>query len=73
MESLLRKPSGQVTVLVVGGAPEALNSDQVVMVMVMVMVMLSLRLICLQGKIKLVLNCRKGFIKLALRFTKIYE
>ena len=29
MESLLAKPSGQVTVLVVGGAPEALNSDQV--------------------------------------------
>jgi len=48
MESLLAKPSGQVTVLVVGGAPEALNSDQ--------------------GKIKLVLDCRKGFIKLALRF-----
>ena len=29
-------------------------------------------LIRLQGKIKLVLNCRKGFIKLALRFSKIY-
>ena len=29
-------------------------------------------LIRLQGKIKLVLNCRKGFIKLALRLPKIY-
>ena len=27
-------------------------------------------LICVQAKIKLVLNCRKGFIKLALRFPE---
>ena len=42
MESLLAKPSGQVTVLVVGGAPEALNSDQVHHSLVFVFVFLSL-------------------------------
>jgi len=41
-------PRGQVTVLVVGGALEAANSDK--------------------DCLKLVLNRRKGFIKLALRF-----
>ena len=42
MESLLAKPSGQVTVLVVGGAPEALNSDQVHHSLGFVFVLLSL-------------------------------
>jgi 2-acylglycerol O-acyltransferase 2 len=41
-------PKGQVTVLVVGGALEAANSDK--------------------DCLKLVLNRRKGFVKLALRF-----
>ena len=48
MEALLGKPGGHATVLVVGGAPESLNSDK--------------------DKIKLIINRRKGFIKLALRF-----
>ena len=43
-----RIPKGQATVLVVGGALEAANSDK--------------------DCIRLVLNRRKGFIKLALRF-----
>jgi hypothetical protein len=45
---LCRQESGTATVLVPGGALEALNSDS--------------------DKIRLVLNRRKGFIKLALRF-----
>ena len=48
MEALLGKPGGIASVLVVGGAPESLNSDK--------------------DKIKLIINRRKGFIKLALRF-----
>ena len=48
MEALLGKPGGHASVLVVGGAPESLNSDK--------------------DQIKLVINRRKGFIKLALRF-----
>ena len=46
MESLLAKPSGQVTVLVVGGAPEALNSDQVHRSLVFVFVCLLSLLSC---------------------------
>lgn len=42
------KPSGQVSILIVGGALEALEATA--------------------NQIKLVLNRRKGFIKLALRF-----
>ncbi len=47
---LHRRESGHATVLVVGGATEALNYDS--------------------DEIKLVLNKRKGFIKLALRFGR---
>jgi hypothetical protein len=42
------KPKGQATILVVGGALEALNGEHDI--------------------IRLVLNRRKGFIKLAIRF-----
>ena len=48
MESLLGAPGGVAAVLVVGGAPESLNSDK--------------------HKIRLVLNRRKGWIKIALRY-----
>ena len=44
------KPKGQATILVVGGASEALNYAE--------------------KEIKLVLNKRKGFVKLALRFGR---
>lgn len=48
MEYLLSKPSGHVSILIVGGALEALEGHR--------------------KEIRLVLNRRKGFIKLALRF-----
>jgi len=48
MEALLGQPGGVAAVLVVGGAPESLNSDK--------------------HKIRLVLNRRKGWIKIALRY-----
>ena len=48
MEALLGQPGGVAAVLVVGGAPESLNSDK--------------------HRIKLVLNRRKGWLKIALRY-----
>ena len=53
MESLLAKPSGQVTVLVVGGAPEALNSDQVHHSLVFVFVFLFLLSFFFPGALRL--------------------
>ena len=48
MEALLGQPGGVAAVLVVGGAPESLNSDK--------------------HKVRLVLQRRKGWIKIAMRY-----